>query len=150
MNQPLYLINLTQHLPTPFLVIDQDDVRRNIQRIRRALPQVELFYAVKCNADRRVLEAVRQTGSGFEIASISEAELMSQLGAPAESVVCLHPVKAPDFLRELRGGLPAPYETTTLALEKIGEVVGDGLSRIDLSADCTVSIEPGRAVVASA
>ena len=65
MIQPVNLFDLTRHLSTPLLVIDQDQVRANLRRIQQAVPQAEIFYAVKCNADRRVLEAVRQAGAGF-------------------------------------------------------------------------------------
>lgn len=98
---PKNIFNLTQHLPTPLLVIDTAKVRDNIDRIRRALPQAELFYAVKCNPDHRLLEAVQMAGAGFEIASRSEAETVLQLGVAPERIICLHPIKAPEFLRFL-------------------------------------------------
>ncbi len=261
MLQQINLIDLTQHLPTPFLVIDLAEVQENISRIRRALPQAEVFYAVKCNADRRVLESVQQANGGFEVASFSEAEAVLQLGVPPERIICLHPIKSPDFLRflhrhridvlaadsvseldklaeyapgsrvvlrvnvsnegsvfplnrkfgvepkeaislfhcaasrglvpygitihvgsqcerletwrdalavcqqvfheakraniklsllSLGGGLPAAYAKDSLSLNKVGAVICEAIARLELPADCTLSIEPGRAVVASA
>lgn len=261
MTLPINLFDLTQHLQTPLLVIDQTQVHANIRRIQQAVPQAEIFYAVKCNADRRVLEAVQQAGAGFEIASLSEAETMAQMGVLPERIICLHPIKAPDFLRALHrqridvlaadslaeldklaeyapgsrvvlrvsvsnegsvfplngkfgvepsevlnlfrqaearglrpygitihvgsqcerletwtealavcrelfreaqsagmklsllslgGGLPAPYTNGALSFEEIGAALRAGLARLELPPDCTVSIEPGRGVVASA
>jgi ornithine decarboxylase len=39
--------------------------------------------------------------AGFEIASLGEAEQLLAAGVPAESMMCLHPIKAPGFLRFL-------------------------------------------------
>lgn len=261
MPKPANLIELTRHLPTPLLVIDQQQVRENIRRIRQAVPSAEIFYAVKCNADRRVLEAVWQAETGFEIASLSEAETLRQMGVPPERIICLHPIKTPEFLQMLHchrievlaadsvveldkfakyapgsrvvvrvsvanhgssvplngkfgvepnevmglfrqaqlrelipygvtihvgsqcertatwiealaicrelfkeaergglnlkllslgGGLPAPYANNAISVEDMGGAIQSELDRWELPPDCTVSIEPGRGVAASA
>ena len=255
------ILELTQHLPTPLLVIDLEQVRENIRQIRQALPQAALFYAVKCNTDPRVLATVQQMNAGFEIASISEAKMVLQRGAPVERILCFHPVKSPDFLRflhhrridvlaadsideldklaahapgsrvvirvsvpndgslvplsrkfgaepdqatelfryaaarglvpygitihvgsqcerletwsrarticqqvyrqtsstginlsliSLGGGFPVPYTNDSLSLAAIGEVTNDALAELAISANCAISVEPGRAVVANA
>lgn len=95
------IFNLTRHLPTPLLVLDRATVRANLERLHRALPEAEVFYAVKCNPDRRVLAAVAQTGAGFEIASPSEAAAVLELSVAPERIICLHPIKSPEFLRLL-------------------------------------------------
>jgi ornithine decarboxylase len=255
------IIDYTRQLTTPFLVIDLDQARDNIRRIRQALPDATLFYAVKCNADPRILEAVEREGVGFEVASVSEAEVVLRLGVVPERIICHHPIKSPDFLRfmhrhridvlavdnvheldkiaeyapgsrvmvrigvsnqssvvplnrkfgvepqgavklldcartlnlvpfgitihvgsqcerletwidaleacqdvyrqardagirlslvSLGGGLPAPYAKNSLSLESIGKVVKNAISRMNLHEDCALSVEPGRAVAASA
>ncbi|MBI1760810.1 MAG: type III PLP-dependent enzyme [Acidobacteria bacterium] len=101
MPQPSDLFHLTRHLPTPLLVIDQAQVCANIGQLRQALPAVELFYAVKCNAHPHVLAAVQQMEAGFEIASLSEAATVRRMGVAPERIICLHPIKAPEFLRYL-------------------------------------------------
>ena len=114
------LFNLTAHLPTPLLVIDTAEVCANIERIRRALPSVEVFYAVKCNADPRLLAAVEQARAGFEIASLSEAETILQMGVPTERIICLHPIKSPEFLRYLhRHGIDILAADDAHELDKI-------------------------------
>ena len=67
------VIDFTRRLATPFLMLDLNQARKNIRRIRRALPNAALFYAVKCNTDQRLLEVFEREGIGFEIASFSEA-----------------------------------------------------------------------------
>ncbi len=255
------LFDLTQHLATPLLVIDRAQLRANLQRIRQAVPQAEIFYAMKCNADRRVIETVAQANAGFEIASPREAETLAQLGIAPERILCLHPIKAPEFISALHrqgvnilaadsvaeldklaeraphsrvvvrvsvsnkgssvslngkfgvepeavlpllqaaqarglrpygltlhvgsqceraatwtealavcralwrdveragielsllslgGGLPAPYTTQGASLEECGAALRTGLAQMELPSTCRITIEPGRAVVASA
>lgn len=130
MTQPINLFDLTQHLPTPLLIIDQEQVRTNLRGIQQAMPEAEIFYAVKCNADLRVLEAVQQEGAGFEIASLSEAELLAQIGVRPERIICLHPIKAPEFLRALHR-------------QRINVLAADSLAELDKLAACA----PGSRVV---
>src|ERR1700750_2962399 len=59
-------------VPTPFLAGDLGIVEQNIARFRAALPQVEPFYAVKCNSVPEVLRTAAALGTGFEIASLGE------------------------------------------------------------------------------
>src|SRR5262245_36887744 len=73
------VIDFTRRLATPFLMLDLNQARKNIRRIRRALPNAALFYAVKCNTDQRLLEAVERAGIGFEVASLNGAEAVLQL-----------------------------------------------------------------------
>src|SRR5262245_19512340 len=65
---PGSLFSKTMHLPTPFLVLDTDQVRSNVREIRRVLPEVGVSYALKCNADPRIVEAIRGLDVGFEVA----------------------------------------------------------------------------------
>lgn len=117
MAQLANFVRQTRHLPTPLLVIDPGKVGENICRVQQALPQAKVFYALKCNTNRAVIEAVRQANAGFEIASLSEAELLVQLGVPAEQIVCLHPIKAAHFLRFLHR-----HRINVLAADSLAEL----------------------------
>lgn len=117
------IFHLTQALPTPVLVLDTAAVRANVTHIRQALPATELFYAVKCNPDRRLLEAINEAGAGFEIASLSEAQAVLALGVSPERIMCLHPVKAPNFVRYLdQRGINVLAADSTHELDKIAEL----------------------------
>lgn len=50
----------------------------------------------------------------------------------------------------LGGGLPAPYQPSVLGLETISQILTRALSGNSGFSDCRVTMEPGRAVVASA
>ena len=68
-------------LASPFLVVDLDVVRDHYQRLRRALPQAAIHYAVKANPDPAVLRLLVELGSNFDVASIGEIERCLALGA---------------------------------------------------------------------
>jgi len=77
----------------PFLILDIALVREKARRFFAALPRVRPHYAVKANPDRRVLEALKQEGCGFEIASTAELDLLLALGVPAAEVFYSNPMK---------------------------------------------------------
>ncbi|HKJ85635.1 MAG TPA: type III PLP-dependent enzyme, partial [Spirochaetia bacterium] len=66
--------------PTPCLYIDLDLVEAQYRRMRTALPYADVYYAVKANPMREVLELLVGLGSSFDIASRYELDLVLSLG----------------------------------------------------------------------
>jgi ornithine decarboxylase len=93
---------LTKALKTPFLMIDLACVEKNYRDMASALPGVQVRYSVKCNDAPRVTSCLRDLGCGFEIASLVEAEPLVQQGVPPHKIICMHPIKSPEFLRYMR------------------------------------------------
>jgi ornithine decarboxylase len=89
---------LTQGYDRPFLLVDTDIIRRKVRRFRAAMPRVHPHYAVKANPDPRVLRTLIEAGSGFEIASISELDLLLSLGVNAAEVYYSNPIKARAYI----------------------------------------------------
>lgn len=83
---------------TPFLGFDLAKVAEAYGRLRLALPGgTEIKFAMKCNADARLLRAVKDLGGGFVVASYGELALLRDLEiAEASEVLCSNPVKRPD------------------------------------------------------
>jgi ornithine decarboxylase len=77
----------------PFLALDLGVVEAAYARLRRALPQVAVHYAVKCNPEPALLARLAALGSGFEIASLVELESLVALGVDACRVLYSNPVK---------------------------------------------------------
>ena len=71
---------------TPCLVVDLDVVSKNYTDLERALPQAEIFYAVKANPAKQVLAKLLSLGSCFDTASIQEIETCLDIGAPPERI----------------------------------------------------------------
>lgn len=82
----------------PFLLVDSNLIRNKARRFKATMPLVHPHYAVKANPDPRVLRTMIEEGVGFEIASISELDLLLRLGVPAAEVYYSNPMKARAYL----------------------------------------------------
>lgn len=92
----------TRHLPTPFLLLDLDATERNLRAVQFAFPGVEVWYALKCNADPRLVRRLVGLGIGFEVASPQEVRQLLAAGVPGSRMMCLHTIQSPAFLELLR------------------------------------------------
>jgi ornithine decarboxylase len=70
----------------PCLVVDLDVVRDNYLSFAKALPDTRVFYAVKANPAPEVLTLLAKLGSSFDIASVSEVELVLAAGATPDRI----------------------------------------------------------------
>ncbi|MDO8438045.1 MAG: type III PLP-dependent enzyme [Nitrosomonadaceae bacterium] len=82
----------------PFLLVDSNIVRNKARRFKAVMPRVHPHYAVKANPDPRVLQALIEEGTGFEIASIAELDLLLSLGVPAAEIYYSNPMKSRAYL----------------------------------------------------
>lgn len=89
-----------RHQPErPLLFFSENELRRKAREFIAAMPRVHPHFAVKANPHPRVLSALAEEGTGFEIASKAELELLLKLGIPPEQVYYSNPIKAPAHLR---------------------------------------------------
>ncbi len=92
----------TRKLKTPFEVYDLDEIRGNYEEICRSFKNVDFHYAMKCNPHPRITEYLNSLGSGFEVASLAETRQLVKQGVSPDRIVCMHPIKSPEFLKYLR------------------------------------------------
>lgn len=90
-----------QGFKTPFLFFDLRMISKNYKRVESAFPGVEIFYAMKCNPLARIIETLKLENSGFEVASLNETKQLINQQVAAEKIMCLHPIKSPEFLKFL-------------------------------------------------
>jgi len=86
-----------------FNVVDLGDIIRQHLRWTSLLPQVQPFYAVKCNPDPVIVTLLDALGASFDCASRSEFDLLLSSGVAVdgsvpEKVVFSHPCKHPVHL----------------------------------------------------
>ena len=79
--------------PTPFLICDGATIERRYEDLSDLLPGVALFYAVKSNPMPEVVETLARIGSGFEVASIYELDMLTDAGVNPEDVLFSNTVK---------------------------------------------------------
>ena len=79
-----------EHIRTPFYYYDVELLRSTLEAINREARRHEAFcvhYAVKANANHRVLEIIRQAGLGADCVSGGEIEASLRAGFPANKIV---------------------------------------------------------------
>lgn len=78
---------------SPLLVITKNELIENYDTLRKLLPQVNLFYAVKSNPHPVVLKTLTDIGSGFDVASEAELDQVLDLGVAPEKIIYTNPIK---------------------------------------------------------
>lgn len=94
------LVRTASRLDTPFLLMDVASVAEQYRRISSSIAGVEVFYAVKANPHPRVLAALIEAGSGFEVSSCQELGQVLAAGAAPQQIISYNPVKLPAFLEQ--------------------------------------------------
>ncbi len=104
---------------TPLLVMDCDTLRRQYRRLVAALPEVDMYYAIKALTHPSVLATLRQEGVFFDVASFGEIRLLQSLNINPRRTIFTHPVKKDgDIRKALRFGCTTFVVDNPLELEK--------------------------------
>ena len=83
-------IDKFKKIETPFYYYDCDLLRETLQAINKELKKYENFivhYAVKANANAKVLNIIQQTGMGADCVSGGEIQRSLDCGFPADKIV---------------------------------------------------------------
>jgi len=76
-----------------FYICDIGDVLKKWKIFRKLLPQVQPYYAVKCNPDKVVLKLLDNLGVNFDCASKGEIENILSMGVSPERIIFANPCK---------------------------------------------------------
>ena len=105
------LKRLAREHGTPLFVLDHDEIRRNYAEFKKHLPRIQVYYAVKANADPAIVKTLYQAGASFDVASIAEFRIVHRNieGLPPkkrqdyiwDKIIYANPVKATETLSEL-------------------------------------------------
>ena len=93
---------LAQEYGTPLLVLSLEQIEKNYRLLRTHLPRVKVFYAIKANPHRRILELMRDLGSNFDVASDGEIMELSSLGVDGSRMIYANPMKTVNGLGACR------------------------------------------------
>lgn len=106
-----------------FFVADLSSVYRQHERWKKLLPDIEPFYAVKCNPDPYVLRLLAELGTGFDCASNNEIKQVLDVGVSPDRIIFANPCKATSFIRSAaRAGVDVMTFDNTDELHKIARV----------------------------
>lgn len=116
------IIEIGKKYKTPFLLFDLKQIQENYRKIKKSINGVEIFYAVKANDHPRILEVLKDEGSSFEISSLNELKSLLKLHIPVSKIMCLNPIKSPEFLEQMHKlGLEMMAYDSLDEIDKIAE-----------------------------
>jgi len=102
---------LAEEHGTPLLVIDHDELRKNLRTFRKYLPRVQPYFAVKAGSDSAIVRTLFKEGASFDVASMPEFDLVYEniRDMPArerqqwiwDKVIYANPIKPVETLAEL-------------------------------------------------
>ena len=85
--------------PTPFFYTNKEILKQNYEAFTHQFgDHADIYYAVKANADRRILKYLADLGCGFEAASWFEIELLLDIGVKPGRIIYGTAVKPLDHI----------------------------------------------------
>jgi ornithine decarboxylase len=114
---------LVQQQPaTPCLVLDLDHMEANFRAIQRALPLAHVYYAVKANPARPVLDRLVRLASRFDAASFEEVAACLAVGARPDAISFGNTIKKASAIRRAHAaGVSLFAFDSAEELEKLAE-----------------------------
>jgi ornithine decarboxylase len=97
--QPVEIQRLVREFGSPLLIIDCERVRVQYRKLRKALPRVDLHYALKPLPHAAVVQTVLEEGGFLDLATTGEVQLVQRLGAAPERCIHTHPIKREQDIR---------------------------------------------------
>ena len=97
--QPAQIRRLVKEFGSPLLILDCERVRVQYRKLRKALPGVDLHYALKPMPHPAVVRTVLEEGGFLDLATTGEVQLVQRLGAAAERCIHTHPIKRDQDIR---------------------------------------------------
>ena len=97
--QPVQIRRLVAEFGSPLLIIDCERVRVQLRKLKKALPNVDLHYALKPLPHPAVVQVVLEAGGYLDLATTGEVQLVQRLGASPERCIHTHPIKRAQDIR---------------------------------------------------
>jgi len=88
---------------SPLMLISSSALKHQLESFRRHLPQVFPYYAIKANPYPEIIKTFVRAGSGFDVASAAEMDLVLSLGATPSRIIFANTIKSnEDIIRAYR------------------------------------------------
>jgi ornithine decarboxylase len=91
--QPAEIRRLVKEFGSPLLILDCERVRVQYRKLRKALPGVDLHYALKPMPHPSVVNTIVEEGGYLDLATTGEVHLVERLGVAPERCIHTHPIK---------------------------------------------------------
>ena len=97
--QPTEIRRLVKEFGSPLLIVDCERVRVQLRKLRKALPGVDLHYALKPLPHAAVVQTVSDEGASLDLATTGEVQLVQRLGMDPARCIHTHPIKRDQDIR---------------------------------------------------
>lgn len=97
--QPTEIRRLVKEFGSPLLIVDCERVRVQLRKLRKALPGVDLHYALKPLPHAAVVRTVNAEGAFMDLATTGEVQLVQRLGIDPKRCIHTHPIKRDQDIR---------------------------------------------------
>ena len=94
--QPVEIRRLVKEFGSPLVILDCERVRVQFRKLKKALPRVDLHYALKPMPHPAVVETVLAEGGFLDLATTGEVQLAQRLGVDPARCIHTHPIKRPE------------------------------------------------------
>jgi ornithine decarboxylase len=91
--KPAEIKRLVTEFGSPLLIIDCQRVREQYRKLHKALPGVDLHYALKPLPHPAVIETIVELGGWLDLATTGETQLITHLGIDPARCIHTHPIK---------------------------------------------------------
>lgn len=85
--------NISKKIETPFLLIDLNKIKNNYKILNSVMPYADIFYAVKANPSKKIINLLNNLGSHFDIASKQELDLTLECGVSPNKISFSNTIK---------------------------------------------------------
>jgi ornithine decarboxylase len=100
--EPAHIRRLVYEFGSPLLVVDCERIRAQYRKLARALPGVDLHYALKPLSHASAVTSVIGVGGWLDLATTGEVQLAAALNVAPERCIHSHPIKSE---RDIRNAL---------------------------------------------
>ena len=97
--QPAHVRRLVARFGSPLLIIDCERVRAQYRKLQKALPGVDLHYALKPLPAAAVVRTIAGMGGWLDLATTGEVQLITRLGLDPARCIHTHPIKRDKDIR---------------------------------------------------
>jgi len=97
--RPAEIRRLVREFGSPLLIVDCERVRAQLRKLRRALPGVDLHYALKPLPHPAVVRTIVDEGAFLDLATTGEVQLAQRLGVEPQRCIHTHPIKREEDIR---------------------------------------------------
>jgi ornithine decarboxylase len=97
--QPDEVRRLVATYGSPLLIVDCERVRTQYKRLAKALPGVDLHYALKPLPHPEVVRTIARLGGFLDLATTGEVQLITRLGLDTARCIHTHPIKRDKDIR---------------------------------------------------